>query len=272
MHWEEQARSALKKVPVFVRPLAKREIEKLARAGGRDSVSLADYQIALERFKAVRGGRPDRELAAMLPAENKPGANLTLIESCRHELAQCPNALIDTGLWRNALEAWLEKSSVSERLRSRISDSKVLYHHKLKLAVSGCPNGCARPQVADLSVVGAVKPVFDPEACTACGECAACCPDKAISLNPTAEPDETACQGCKACFDACEYQAIDLGRPFARLYAGGKLGRHPHLADFVGVADRPDQAVELFSLYVEEFLKQGEPNQRFSSWWAAHKK
>ena len=269
MHWDKDANSALKALPRLARPLAKRKVEELARARGGESVSLADYGEAKARHLALSGGRPQRELAAMLPGDNRPGANLIVIESCRHELASCPNALIDTALWRKTLEEWLHKSAINERLRARVSDSKVFYHHKLRLAVSGCPNGCARPQVADLSLVGAVRPVFDSKACSSCGECAAACPDGAISLAPTAVLAEAACQGCKTCSTVCEHEAVELGSPFARLYAGGKLGRHPHLADFIGVAGRPEQAVELFSRYVESFLRQGEPNQRFANWWAA---
>ena len=267
MRWDKEAISALKSVPVFVRPLAKRKVEGMVRAQGRDMVSLADYRKAKARFDAVRGGRSEKGLGRMLPAENLPGTSLFLLESCRHELARCPNALIDTTLWREALEEWLANDSISGRLRAGITDSKVLYHHKLKLAVSGCPNGCARPQVADLAVVGALRPSFRAEACTSCGECAAACPDRAISLAPEAVLNRSACQGCTACSKVCGFGAVETGSPFARLYAGGKLGRHPHLADFVGIAVRPEQAVELFSRYVEEFLRHGEPNQRFAAWW-----
>ncbi len=265
--WDQDAEEALKKAPFFVRGLARKKVEERVAASGRDRVSLADVQEAEARFKSVRGGRSDKELADLMPQENQPGAPMVVLESCRAQLAQCPNTLLDTGPWREAVEAWISAADINERLRRRVAGDRVLFHHKLKIALAGCPNGCSRPQIADLAVVGAVRPVFDSEGCTACGSCAEACPDEAIKVQEVAMRDPKRCLGCLSCSQVCAEEAVTLGPPFARLYMGGKLGRHPHLALPTGQAAEPAQAVKVFSQAVERYLKEAPHGARFAAWW-----
>lgn len=265
--WDQDAEEAIKKAPFFVRGLARKKVEERVSAAGRDKVSLADVQEAEARFKAVRGGRSDKELAQLMPQENQPGAPMVVLESCRAQLAQCPNTLLDTGPWQEAIEEWLGADDINERLRERVSEDKVLFHHKLKIALAGCPNGCSRPQIADLALVGSVRPVFDSEECTACGSCAQVCPDNAIRVQEVAMRDPKRCLGCLSCSEICAENAVSLRPPFARLYLGGKLGRHPRLALSAGQANEPAQAVEAFSKAVERYIKEAPPGMRFAAWW-----
>lgn len=267
--WDSPAQAALKRAPLFVRPLVRRKVEERVRAAGGRRVALADFQEAEARFRAVLGGRGEEELKNMMPTDNTPGARMVVVQSCRSELAGCPNAFIDTSAWRAAVEQWVAEAGLSERLRSRVKDDKLLFHHKLRIAIAGCPNGCSRPQIADLAVVGAAEPIFDDHACTGCGLCQEACPDQAIAVEGIALGDPSACQGCKSCRDACEFDAVSLGDPFARVLIGGKLGRHPHLADLVEVVDEPARALAVFGQAVDQFLEQSRPGQRFSAWWAA---
>jgi dissimilatory sulfite reductase (desulfoviridin) alpha/beta subunit len=266
--WDEEAAAALGKVPFLVRPLARRKVEERVAAQGRDRVRLSDFAEAEARFRAVMGGRSEKELQALLPQENRPGVSLTVLEACRSELSGCPNRLIDVEAWRQALERWLEVEQVSERLRQRVDDPQVLYHHKLRLAVAGCANGCSRPQIADLAVVGTVRPEFNLDHCQGCGACARDCPDQAITMiDDRPVWDEAACQGCLACHKACPTECIITSAPSARLLAGGKLGRHPHLAQDTGEAAEPGQAVESFRAAVEDYLNTATPDERFAAWW-----
>lgn len=199
-------------------------------------------------------------------AGNRPGLEMVVLENCRHEPAGCPNALIDTALWREALEDWLSMDQISGRLRQRIVDDQMLYHHKLRLAVAGCPNGCSRPQIADLALVGFVRPSFDLDACSACGTCAEVCPDQAIAVEDELKWNKNLCQGCLACGRVCPDGAVSLTRPGARILMGGKLGRHPRLARIVGEVHEPAEAVRYFAKAVDEYIDNAAPGERFAAW------
>lgn len=266
--WDNDAAAALGGVPFLVRPLARRKVEERVAAQGRDRVLLSDFAEAEARFRAVMGGRSEKELEGLLPQENRPGVSLTVLEACRSELSGCPNRLIDVEAWRQALQEWLDRDQVSERLRGRVGDPQVLYHHKLRLAVAGCPNGCSRPQIADLALVGLVRPEFHLDHCQGCGACARDCPDQAIAMvDDRPRWDENACQGCLACQKACPTECILTSAPAARLLMGGKLGRHPHLARVVGEVGDPAQAAEACRAAVENYLNTANPDERFAAWW-----
>lgn len=267
--WEPEAEAALRKVPFFVRSLVRRKVEEKVAARGGRVVTAGDFAEAEARFRAVAGGRSQRELAEMLPVPNRPGVEMVRLEVCRAVVAECPNRLIDTDPWQRTVEAWLQRDEVSERLRGRVREEQVLFHHKLRIALCGCPNGCCRPQITDLALVGFVRPHLHEEDCAGCGACEEVCPDRAVSLQGELPYfDRAACLGCHRCHQACEAGAIELSPPAMRLYMGGKLGRHPHLARLVAEVADPAEAVARMSQAVEEFLAQAQPGERFATWWA----
>jgi anaerobic sulfite reductase subunit C len=266
--WDKDAAAAMDRVPFLVRPLARRKVEERVAAQGRARVSLNDVTEAEARFRAVMGGRSPQEMEGLLPQDNRPGVSLTVLESCRGELSGCPNRLIDLEPWRQALEEWLERERVSERLRARVGDPQVLYHHKLRLALSACPNGCSRPQIADLALVGYVRPEFYLDHCQGCGACARDCPDQAISMiDERPVWNQRDCQGCLACQKACPTECIVASPPAMSLLLGGKLGRHPHLAQAVGLATEPASAVASFKAQVDDFINTANADERFAAWW-----
>jgi len=197
--------------------------------------------------------------------EVSPGAEMVVIEVCRGEVSGCPNALISTADWKKAAENWARERNVYERLRSRIKGDKVLLHHKLRVSISGCPNGCSRPQIADVGWVGFVHPTVAKETCTACGACAAACPDAAISVSDgPPEFDMTACQGCTRCRDACPAGCITLSTSGVRIMLGGKLGRHPRLAEIVGEEMAPSAVIALLDRVIRRYLECAAPEERFA--------
>ena len=267
--WEDEAAAALGRVPLLVRPLARRKVEERVAAQGRHRVTLDDVRQAEEGFRALSAGKSGAELEAMLPAANRPGVEMTVLEACRGELAGCPHRLIDVDEWRRALGAWLGEDRVSERLRARVAGDQVLYHHKLRLSVCGCPNGCARPQIADLALVGMVRPLFDLAQCTACGACVEACPDQALAMGEGGPTwDGQACQGCRACAAACPAGCIGTSAPAARVLMGGKLGRHPRLAQVSGQASEPAQAVAQMAQALDQYIQTAQPGERFAAWRA----
>jgi dissimilatory sulfite reductase (desulfoviridin) alpha/beta subunit len=271
--WDQEAEQALKRVPFFVRGMVRRKVNERVAARGGASVTNADFQEAEARFKSVTAGKSEDELKKMLPAENAEGAQLLIIESCHHKLSNCPNALIDTDEWRAAIEDWAQRNNINEKLRARVTEDRILFHHKFRIAISGCPNGCSRPQIADIGVMGAVRPDVDPSECTECGGCADACPDQAIIVDG-APPlfDRTACLGCNTCESICPTHAITASEPSARILAGGKLGRHPHLADVIGDAASPAELVDTVDWIVNDFIQNARPAERFASFWLRDQK
>lgn len=265
--WDTAAEQALGGLPLLVRGLVRHKVEERARRHGKGTVTLADFHEAEARFRAVMGGKSADELARMLPRENAPGSEMVLIEACHGTLSNCPNLLIDTAAWQRAVEDWVRESEVSERLRRRVTGDRILFHHKLRIAIAGCPNGCSRPQIAEVGLVGYVRPAVSPAECTRCGACAAACPDTAIAVNG-APPvfDPATCQGCLRCRAACPVGCITLSPPGVRVLLGGKLGRHPHLAEVVDEQTDPAAVIALLDRVVGDYIANALPEERFADY------
>jgi len=60
--------------------------------------------------------------------------------------------------------------------------------------------------------MGIDVPQIDRLLCTACGECALACPQKAVTLVSTYGPvvDDVRCTLCGLCEDVCPADAVDL--------------------------------------------------------------
>ncbi len=70
-------------------------------------------------------------------------------------------------------------------------------------------------------LVTARPSLVDPAACIECGECAAICGAKAITLTPKPVFDDTLCVRCYACTEVCPTAALDaITPPLARLLEG----------------------------------------------------
>ena len=260
--WNQEAEQALKSVPFAVRPMVRGKVEQSVRERGGAKVSLADFREAEQRFKAMDS------LKGKMPAANEPGVPMLSFNACRNALAGCRNPLIDTEDWIRAIRDWAEAAGISEMLRLKVKADVIKFHNKVKVSVSGCPNGCSRPQISDLAVVGYARPEFNLDDCVGCGECAESCPDKAIRMQGDRPVhDRRACQGCLSCSRACPAGCISVEEKGGRLLAGGKLGRHPHLARVVGEFSKPRDAMPVIDKIVRDYLNHGLENERFADFW-----
>jgi dissimilatory sulfite reductase (desulfoviridin) alpha/beta subunit len=267
--WDKTAEKELKKVPFFARPLVRRKVEEQVAKRGGERVTLADYREAEERMKSVMGGHSSEDLKLMIPVDNQAGVPVLALQVCHHRISNCPNVLIQTDEWKKAVEDWAAKNDISEKLRKRISGDTIYFHQKLHLSISGCPNACSRPQIADIGVTGFVTPVFNPEKCNGCGDCVAACPDGAITMAhnlPVFDPAK--CLGCTKCKEACGLECISVAPAEARISMGGKLGRHPRLAEPAGKAATPQQLIEIVDAVVKDYLKNSNDGERFADFWA----
>lgn len=167
------------------------------------------------------------------------------------DAGKCPRAFVNCSALGDALEMLLGRE-----------DPAV----PIKIAISGCPNSCTAPQMADLGFVGLVEPVLQRGACDGCGKCAAGCDAGALVMRrklPRREPER--CDYCGACVAACTPKALRPGKVGYTVYVGGKAGRRPQvgsiLARFISEEEAPDLAARLVSLLRE----QGQERERLSS-------
>jgi anaerobic sulfite reductase subunit C len=276
LHWDIDAEAKLKRIPFFMRKMVRNKVEERVRKNSGERVTVSDFQEAEARFKNVTADKSNDELSAMMPVDNQPGVDMVVVEVCHAKLSNCPNVIIDPEEWKVVIEDWVSKNDISERLREKAEGEKILFHHKFRVSISGCPNGCSRPQIADFALVGFVVPDVDSDKCTSCGLCMEACPDSAISFDSASDGDindgppifdRVKCLGCYKCRDSCPTECINVSEGALRILIGGKLGRHPHLADNVGVIKDPEELEDLLTRITDDYLKNSKTNERFSDFW-----
>lgn len=219
MKWEPDADKAMEKVPFFVRKRVRTRVEETARAAGRNQVTMTDVNVTRQRFlkkmdKEVKGYQIDACF----------GAN------------GCPNRII-AGDLADKIEEILKSADLPGFLREQVGEN-LKFHHEFRVTVSDCPNACSQPQIKDIGIIAAKKPGITDRQCTQCMACADICKENAVTIveteNNGAENrpviDFKKCVQCGQCIDVCPTQTIDVETIGYRILIGGKLGRHPRLA------------------------------------------
>ncbi|ACX72612.1 nitrite and sulphite reductase 4Fe-4S region [Methanocaldococcus vulcanius M7] len=98
--------------------------------------------------------------------------------------------------------------------------------YKFKIAISGCPNCCVRPQIHDVGIVGVKYPKVNEENCNGCGRCAEVCKIEAIDIRgEMSYTNYNVCIGCGKCIKNCPNEAREVKEEGYLVYVGGKTGR-----------------------------------------------
>ncbi|MFZ5626831.1 MAG: 4Fe-4S binding protein [Bacillota bacterium] len=141
------------------------------------------------------------------------------------------------------------------------------YPHKFKIAISGCPNNCARAEAHDFGLIAVQQVRVEKEKCTACGLCARACKEKAITI--TAEGaviDYSNCQECGMCLRACPAGAIIETARGYRALVGGNGGRHPRLGRLWRQLAQAEEIVDLIKEVQADWIAHGRTKERIGAY------
>jgi len=283
MDWDPAAAARLEKVPFFIRKKVKKQIEDYVQARGGLAVTDRDVTEARLALAAGRGGSSGVEAGPSL--HNARGdlsaAELERIERMVEEgaaleglntrfrqvkvcggAAGCPLSLIKDGEVAGSLAGIMDGAGLDRHLAGRI-EGPVLFHHKFRVAVSGCPNACSQPQIADFGVIGQSRPGRGEGSCTGCGACVETCREDALSLAGEGPVfDYSRCVYCGQCTGACPSGAIREEKSGFRVLLGGKLGRHPRLAETVLELAGEGELVKALERSLRLFMEQRRGRER----------
>lgn len=137
-----------------------------------------------------------------------------------------------------------------------------------KIALTGCPNDCAKVRMHDFGIMGMTQPQLDPDRCVSCGACVKACKKKSVealkSVNFRPQRDERRCIGCGECVLACPNAAWTRSdKKYYRLTLLGRTGKkNPRLGeDFIKWVDE-DSIIKIILNtydYVKEYIDPNAP-------------
>lgn len=212
-------------------------VGKIAEKYGRGQIHLTARQgIQIPYVKWESLNEITRELTENKTPPGSCGPRVRNVSSCVGE-PECPSANIDCYELANKLdEKYVDTDTPT----------------KLKIAVTGCPNSCAKPQVNDFGIMGVVKPKIIAKKCDGCGICVEICKEAAIRIiDKTAVVDYTKCVNSGECIRVCPRDAILAEKRGYTIFIGGRFGSHPQFG--YKIAEFADE--EMIFKVIENSLK-----------------
>jgi anaerobic sulfite reductase subunit C len=184
------------------------------------------------------------------------------IETC-FGAGGCPNRACHTEDLTEKIEKVLEGKDLRSFLQEKVK-GPLKKHHEFRVSVSHCPNGCSRPQIADFGLLGAERPKVSKEPCNDCGACEAICKEEAVLLQgETVRIDESRCLACGQCIEVCPIGTLISAEKGYRILLGGKLGRHPRLAEALPSIYSSAQVLETLDQCLDHYLSFSIGGERF---------
>ena len=250
MIWTKEAEEAVARAPFFVRRRVRLDVEKEAARQGSGRVLLKHVTDCRRKFLSGK------------PIESK-GFQM---EAC-FGAGGCKNRANGSEELAADLEKMLLSRDVAGFLKER-TKGELKFHHELRICFSDCPNACSRPQIADIGLIGAVRPGVSETRCTGCSLCLSVCEEGAIvsaSGSPVPTIDEGKCLMCGKCIGSCPSGAIEEAKKGWRILAGGKLGRHPQLGKEMEGIYSEEEAKELVEGFLDVYFAHNSSGERLGA-------
>ena len=248
MKWSKEAEDLLLKVPFFIKKRVKKRVEEEAAALGEDVVTADHVNICKNRFM----NRMEDEVRGFQ------------IETC-FSSSGCPNGIMDILALSEGIETLCFKEDIKRFLRKSVK-GPLKIHHEFRVSISGCPNACSRPQIADIGVIGVCSPEISHEECSFCGECERVCREDAVFFSQDIPCiDRAKCLLCAQCIKACPSGVIEEGIKGFKILIGGKLGRHPRLAMELPGIFSPEETLAKVKRLIRFYKKKSLNGERFGA-------
>ena len=127
------------------------------------------------------------------PETGYPASGTRNISACIGNRV-CPYACYDT-------------TSFARRIEKAVFPNDLNF----KIALTGCPNDCAKVRMHDFGIMGMTLPRLESDRCVSCGACISACTRKSSGalrkVNYRPARDEKTCIGCGECILSCPNMA-----------------------------------------------------------------
>ncbi len=138
----------------------------------------------------------------------------------------------------------------------------------VKVALTGCPNDCAKVRMHDFGIMGMTHPEYRQDRCVSCGACVKACEKKSVgalkTVNYRVQRNHEKCIGCGECVIQCPTRAwVRSGEKYYRLTLLGRTGKkNPRMGeDFIKWADE-ESIIKIITNtyeYVKEYIDPEAP-------------
>ncbi|MBP2636542.1 MAG: dissimilatory sulfite reductase (desulfoviridin), alpha/beta subunit [Firmicutes bacterium] len=183
------------------------------------------------------------------------GAKVRPVVSCKG--TTCQYGLIDTFALSN---------EIHERFFNGYTNVKL--PHKFKIAVGGCPNNCAKPNLNDVGIIGQIIPDFEADKCKGCKKCSveAVCPMQAATVvDGVLKIDSDKCCHCGLCIGKCNFDAIVDGKRGYKIYLGGRWGKRVTIGGTMNkIFTDKEEALAVIEKVILLYREQGITGERLS--------